>query len=147
MGNSKGIYWLSTLQYAIASLAMALDLFAIFDLANFSGYNHYNAVVGPTVAVAMSNPGLLALMLWLAGIVAGPVAFCAILCRNHRLAARLAVLATVCFAFVMFIGWADLDAKPIMGFAPTNFYLAYVALHGLLAVTSGRIAHRMRFTA
>ena len=147
MGNSKGIYWLSTLQYPIASLAMVFDLFAIFDLANFSGYDHYNDVVGPTVAVAALDPAPLALSLWLIGIVAGPAAFCAVLCKNYRLTTRLAVLSAICFAFVMFIGWADLDAKPIMGFAPTNFYLAYVALHGLLAVTSGRIAHRMRFTA
>lgn len=147
MGNSKGIYRLSMLQYAIASLAMALDLFAIFDLANFSGYDHYNAVVGPTVAVAALDPAPLALSLWLIGIVAGPAAFCAVLCKNYRLTTRLAVLSAICIAFVMFIGWADLDAKSILGFAPTNFYLAYAALHGLLAVTSGRIAHWMRFTA
>lgn len=145
MGNSRGNRWLAVLQYIVASCALAFDLFAIFDLVNFNGYSHYSNVTGPTAAVIMSNPQLLSLSLWLLGICAGAATFCAVLCKNHRLATCLAILATVCIAFVMFIGWADLNARSILGYAPTNFYLVYVISHGLLAVASGRLAHQARF--
>lgn len=143
MGNSKTDYWLSTLQYIVASLVVICDLFALFDVVNFGSYDRYSAEIGPTAAVTLSDPFPLALVLWLAGILLGVVSFCAVLCKNHRLTMHLAVAALVCITFVMFIGWADLHAKPILGIVPTNFYLAYIIMHGLLALVSWRMTLRV----
>lgn len=126
------------IQLVVALLVGAVMMGFALDMVSASRYT-LQVIDGPTVAAYSTSVPMLSLPLWIVYILLSLSAVGMSLYGSEDsniIAKHLCIFAIVCCAGVMLISWTNLNASPILGLAPANFYIICIIVDVILAVVT-----------